>query len=91
LAGISESHRYGWQQFPFSKNVKTILEAAKLLHRRTVKWLDHYRNTGEKLGNLIDAYNGSFITSEKILPAGRFEKHRALAKNSPRFETLNKG
>src|SRR5579871_6534047 len=80
LLGFMKAIAYGWQQFVFSKNAKLILEQGKELHKRTAKWLDHFRKLGEKLGSVVDTYNSSVSSIQtRFFPAARrFEELAAL-------------
>jgi DNA recombination protein RmuC len=93
LLGFLKAIAYGWQQFVFSKNAKIILEAGKELHKRVVRWLDHFRATGKKLQSVIDMYNSSVSSlNRRFFPAARkFEQLAELAQRVEEAETINKG
>jgi DNA recombination protein RmuC len=93
LLGFLKSIAYGWQQFTISKNAKLILEQGMELHRRTAKWLDHFRKTGVRLGSVIDAYNASVSSLQtRFFPAARkFKDLAAIADELTEVEPVSVG
>ena len=62
----------GWQQFRLAEDARQIKELGEDMHKRMLKFIDHYQNVGKELKSAVTAFNesiGSF--DERIVPKGR--------------------
>jgi DNA recombination protein RmuC len=90
LVGLLKAIAYGWQQFTISENAQRILEQGQELYRRAAMWLEHYRRTGDRMAEAVEAYNASVASLHaRFWPAARrFEELAALTEELPAVAPL---
>ena len=58
---------FGWRQKHYADKAKEIQEAGDLMHRRMMKFIEHYQKVGRGLESTVKAFNASIGSFDKNL------------------------
>ena len=79
----------GWQQDRIAQNARKIQEVGLGMHKRMLKFVEHYEDVGKGLAKAINAYNDSVSSFDRrVVPQGRRFAELALD-NEDAFPQVN--
>ncbi len=62
----------GWQRYRIAENAETIRQVGEEMHKRMLRFMDHYQSVGKELASAVKAYNTSVGSYEgRVVPHGR--------------------
>jgi DNA recombination protein RmuC len=72
LIALFKAVAYGWRQSAVAENAARILELGQDLHRRLGSFVGHLDRAGQRLNQVVDAYNSAVGSLERqVMPQAR--------------------